>query len=95
MPVPDSFPDIPLMPIAFPHPIPEGVQKGVPFLSAVESSGRSVYVVVFPGFLSPRRHKGSHVSQTTKTILLRALITTAGLWIFAMTAAMGYVTFRI
>jgi hypothetical protein len=35
------------------------------------------------------------VSQTAKTILLGALITTAGLWIFAMTVAMGYVTFRM
>jgi hypothetical protein len=35
------------------------------------------------------------LSQTTKTMLLGALIATAGLWIFAMTAAMGYVTFRI
>jgi hypothetical protein len=36
-----------------------------------------------------------NVSQTTKTMLLGALIATAGLWIFAMTAAMGYVTFRM
>jgi hypothetical protein len=35
------------------------------------------------------------MSQTAKTILLGALIATAGLWIFAMTAAMGYVTFRM
>jgi hypothetical protein len=35
------------------------------------------------------------VSQTTKTMLLGALIATAGLWIFTMTAAMGYVTFRM
>jgi hypothetical protein len=35
------------------------------------------------------------LSQTAKTMLLRALIATAGLWIFAMTAAMGYVTFSM
>jgi hypothetical protein len=34
------------------------------------------------------------ISQTAKTMLLRALITTAELWILAMTAAVGYVTFR-
>jgi hypothetical protein len=34
------------------------------------------------------------LSQITKTMLLGALITTATLWILAMTAAMGYVTFR-
>jgi hypothetical protein len=37
----------------------------------------------------------AYVSQTAKTMLLGALIATAGLWIFAMTAAMGYVTFRM
>jgi hypothetical protein len=35
------------------------------------------------------------VSQTAKNMLLGALIATAGLWIFAMTVAMGYVTFRM
>jgi hypothetical protein len=35
------------------------------------------------------------LTQTAKTMLLGALIATAGLWIFAMTAAMGYVTFRM
>jgi hypothetical protein len=35
------------------------------------------------------------LSQTAKTMLLGALIATAGLWIFAMTVAMGYVTFRM
>jgi hypothetical protein len=34
------------------------------------------------------------VSQTAKTMVLGALIATAGLWILAMTVAMGYVTFR-
>jgi hypothetical protein len=37
----------------------------------------------------------SFVSQTAKTMLLGALITTAGLWIFVMTVAMGHVTFRV
>jgi hypothetical protein len=35
------------------------------------------------------------MSQTTRTMLLGALIATAGLWIFIMTVAMGYVAFRI
>jgi hypothetical protein len=35
------------------------------------------------------------MSQTAKTMLLGALITTAGLWIFIITVAMGYVTFRV
>jgi hypothetical protein len=35
------------------------------------------------------------VSQTAKTMLLGALIATAGLWIFIMTVAMGYVIFRV
>jgi hypothetical protein len=35
------------------------------------------------------------MSQTAKTMLLGALIATAGLWIFIMTVAMGYVAFRI
>jgi hypothetical protein len=35
------------------------------------------------------------VSQTAKTMLLGALIATAGLWIFIMTVAMGYVAFRM
>jgi NAD(P)H-hydrate repair Nnr-like enzyme with NAD(P)H-hydrate dehydratase domain len=37
----------------------------------------------------------SGMSQTAKTMLLGALIATAGLWILAMTAAMGYVIFRM
>jgi hypothetical protein len=36
-----------------------------------------------------------YMSQTAKTMLLGALIATAGLWIFIMTVAMGYVTFRV
>jgi hypothetical protein len=35
------------------------------------------------------------MSQTAQNMLLGALIATAGLWIFAMTVAMGYVTFRM
>jgi hypothetical protein len=35
------------------------------------------------------------MSQTTKDMLLGVLIATAGLWIFAMTVAMGYVMFRM
>jgi hypothetical protein len=37
---------------------------------------------------------GELLSQTTKTMLLGAIITTAGLFILTMTAAMGYITFR-
>jgi hypothetical protein len=39
--------------------------------------------------------KGELLSQTAKTMLLGALIPTAGLWIFTITLAMGYITFRI
>jgi hypothetical protein len=39
--------------------------------------------------------KAKKASQTTRTMLLGALIATAGLWIFIMTVAMGYVTFRV
>jgi hypothetical protein len=44
-------------------------------------------------------HRGSrqemaYILQTAKTMLLGALIATAGLWIVAMTASMGYVTFK-
>jgi hypothetical protein len=45
--------------------------------------------------IGPSAWKGELLSQTAKTMLLGALITTAGLWIFTMTVAMGYVTFRI
>jgi hypothetical protein len=34
------------------------------------------------------------MSQTAKIMLLGAIISTAGLWILAITAAMGYITFR-
>jgi hypothetical protein len=37
----------------------------------------------------------TQMSQTTKTMLLGALIATAGLWIVIMTVAMGYVAFRV
>jgi hypothetical protein len=40
-------------------------------------------------------HALLYVSQTAKTMLLGALIATAGLWIFIMTVAMGYVAFRM
>jgi hypothetical protein len=43
-------------------------------------------------------HKGvglmELLSQTAKTMILGALITTARLWILDITAAIGYVTFR-
>jgi hypothetical protein len=35
------------------------------------------------------------LSQTARAMLLGALIATAGLWIFIMTVAMGYVAFRM
>jgi hypothetical protein len=35
------------------------------------------------------------LSQTAKAMLLGSLIATAGLWIFIMTVAMGYVAFRM
>jgi hypothetical protein len=35
------------------------------------------------------------LSQTAKNMLLGALIATAGLWIFVMTMAMGYVMCRM
>jgi hypothetical protein len=47
------------------------------------------------GLVGASARKGELLSQTTKTMLLGALIAAAGLWIFAMTAAMGYVTFRM
>jgi hypothetical protein len=47
------------------------------------------------GLIGASAWKGELLSQTAKTMLLGALIATAGLWIFAMTAAMGYVTFRM
>jgi hypothetical protein len=39
--------------------------------------------------------KGELMSQTAKNMLLGALIATAGLWIFVMTMAMGYVMCRM
>jgi hypothetical protein len=47
------------------------------------------------GLVGASAWKGELLSQTTKTMLLGALIATAGLWIFIMTVAMGYVTFRV
>jgi hypothetical protein len=47
------------------------------------------------GLVGASAWKGELLSQTAKTMLLGALIATAGLWIFAMTAAIGYVTFRM
>jgi hypothetical protein len=47
------------------------------------------------GLVGASAWKGELLSQTAKTMLLGALIATAGLWIFAITAAMGYVTFRM
>jgi hypothetical protein len=47
------------------------------------------------GLVGASAWKGELLSQTSKTMLLGALITTAGLWIFIMSVAMGYVTFRV
>jgi hypothetical protein len=47
------------------------------------------------GLVGASAWKGELLSQTAKTMLLGALIATAGLWIFIMTVAMGYVTFRV
>jgi hypothetical protein len=47
------------------------------------------------GLVGASAWKGELLSQTAKTMLLGARIATAGLWIFAMTAAMGYVTCRM
>jgi hypothetical protein len=47
------------------------------------------------GLVGASAWKGELLTQTAKTMLLGALIATAGLCIFAMTAAMEYVTFRM
>jgi hypothetical protein len=47
------------------------------------------------GLVGASAWKGELLSQTAKTMLLGALIATAGLWIFIMTVAMGYVAFRM
>jgi hypothetical protein len=47
------------------------------------------------GLVGASAWNGELLSQTAKTMLLGDLIATAGLWIFTMTAAMGYVTFRM
>jgi hypothetical protein len=47
------------------------------------------------GLVGASAWKGELMSQTAKNMLLGALIATAGLWIFVMTMAMGYVMCRM